>query len=35
MDTKTAKPATTNRQIDRLVAAFDAILTDLFPESQS
>ncbi|MEY4697355.1 MAG: hypothetical protein RIT14_1783 [Pseudomonadota bacterium] len=28
-------PATTNRQIDRLVAAFDAILTDLFPESQS
>ena len=27
-------PATTDRQIDRLVAAFDAILTDLFPESQ-
>ncbi|WGV17709.1 aspartate aminotransferase family protein [Fuscovulum ytuae] len=27
-------PATTDRQIDRLIAAFDAILTDLFPESQ-
>jgi glutamate-1-semialdehyde 2,1-aminomutase len=24
-------PATTDRQIDRLIAAFDAILTDLFP----
>ena len=27
-------PATTERQIDRLIAAFDAILTDLFAESQ-
>jgi glutamate-1-semialdehyde 2,1-aminomutase len=27
-------PATTDRQIDRLVAAFDAILTDLFPGTQ-
>lgn len=27
-------PATTDRQIDRLIAAFDAILTDLFPETQ-
>jgi len=27
-------PATTDRQIDRLIAAFDAILSDLFPESQ-
>lgn len=27
-------PATTDRQIDRLMAAFDAILTDLFPGTQ-
>ena len=27
-------PATTDRQIDRLIAAFDAILTDLFPGTQ-
>lgn len=27
-------PATTDRQIDRLIAAFDAILTDLFPSDQ-
>lgn len=26
-------PATSDRQIDRLIAAFDAILTDLFPET--
>lgn len=27
-------PATTDRQIDRLIAAFDAILTDLFAETE-